>query len=454
MLGERFPGVPRIALTATADEVTRRDILAQLGLREARTFIASFDRPNIRYRVEPKTSARRQLLSFLREGHVGESGIVYAMSRKRVEATAQFLQESGIHALPYHAGMEAETRAANHRRFLYEEGVVMVATIAFGMGVDKPDVRFVVHLDMPKNIESYYQETGRSGRDGLPAETLMLYGLQDVAHLRGLLDGSEAAEEIKRVEHRKLEALLAYCETARCRRQVLLEYFDEAADPCGNCDTCLNPPETVDGSFEARLALSAIYRVGQSFGAGHIIDVVMGKTTDKVTRHGHDRLALFGKGEAIPEPRWRSTLRQLAAAGLLRVDLEAHGVLRLGEAERVRPVLRGEAPVTLRRDKAPGRKSGGSGSSRAKAGGDGAPALDAAEQALFDKLREKRTELAKEQGVPPYVVFHDATLLALAKARPRDLDALSRTPGIGKSKLERYGRDFLAVLRDDAASER
>ncbi len=446
VLAERFPAVPRIALTATADEVTRRDILRQLRLEDARTFVASFDRPNIRYRVAPKTHARRQLLGFLRDGHHGESGIVYAMSRKRVEATAEFLRESGFKALAYHAGMDGAARAASHRAFLHEEGTVIVATIAFGMGIDKPDVRFVVHLDMPKNIEGYYQETGRAGRDGLPAETLMLYGLQDVAHLRGLVEASDAAEAVKRVEQRKLEALLAYCETARCRRQVLLEYFDEAAEPCGNCDTCLDPPETVDGSFEARLALSAIYRTGQNFGAGHVIDVLLGKATEKVTRHGHDQLGLFGKGAEIPEARWRSALRQLAAAGLLRVDLEAHGVLRLGESERVRPVLRGEQPVTLRRDRAPAR--GGRKSQDGRAGGDPAQGLDAQGRALFERLRAKRTELAQAQGVPPYVVFHDATLLALARERPRTREAFAQIPGVGKSKVERYAEAFLTVLRD------
>ena len=454
MLADRFPGVPRIALTATADQTTRADILEQLRLDQARTFTASFDRPNIRYNVLPKTHARRQLLAFLRERPSGESGIVYAMSRKRVETTAQFLQDSGFRALPYHAGLDAGVRAANHRTFQHEEGVIMVATIAFGMGVDKPDVRFVVHLDMPKNIEGYYQETGRAGRDGLPAETLMLYGLQDVANLRGMLDQSDADEAVKRVEHRKLEALLAYCETAHCRRQVLLDYFDEAADACGNCDTCLDPPATEDGSFEARLALSAIYRTGQTFGAGHIIDVLQGKKTEKVTRRGHDSLALFGKGAEVGETRWRSVLRQLAAAGLMQADVAHHGALRLGPGERVRPVLRGETPVMLRQDArqggsnaGQGRKTGSRRESRGTAVG-GGPPLDTDEETLFERLRETRTDLAKSQGVPPYVVFHDSTLKAMARGKPRTLDAFAETPGVGRRKVDRYAEAFLAVLRE------
>ena len=446
VLAERFPDVPRVALTATADETTRQDILTQLRLEGARSFVASFDRPNIRYRVAPKTHARRQLLAFLREGgRAGQSGIVYAMSRKRVEATAAFLCEAGVRALPYHAGMDAAVRKANHRAFLHEDGVVMVATVAFGMGVDKPDVRFVVHLDMPKNIEGYYQETGRAGRDGQPAETLMLYGLQDVARLRGLLAESEAAEAVKQVEHRKLESLLAYCETARCRRQVLLAYFDEASESCGNCDTCLHPPETMDGTFEARLALSAIYRVDQGFGAGHVIDVLRGKATEKVRRFGHDSLSLFGRGATIPAAQWQTVLRQLAAAGLVRVDLGHHGVLRLGAAEHVRPVLRGEETVTLRREAA--GENGGGASKRARAGEPPAD-LDPAAQARFERLRAARTELAKAQGVPPYVIFHDSTLKDLARERPRTRDAFAAIPGVGQSKVAHYADTFLAVLRD------
>ena len=444
VLGARFPDVPRIAVTATADESTRRDIKHQLGLDHARTFVASFDRPNIRYRVQVKGQARRQLLDFVCRDHPGESGIVYCMSRRKVEDIADMLRKEGVDAVAYHAGLEAETRANAHTRFLREEGVVVVATIAFGMGIDKPDVRFVGHLDLPKSLEAYYQETGRAGRDGLPAEAFMVYGMTDVANLRRMVDESNAPEEIKLVERRKLESLLGFCETTRCRRQVLLEYFGEAAEPCGNCDTCLEPVESIDGTHWARLALSAVYRVGQSFGGGHIVDVLLGKTSEKVDRRGHDRLQVFGQGTELSEKRWHSVLRQLVAQGLLKVDMANHGVLRLGPREQVVPVLRQEETVTLRADPEKLRPTRGS----PKGGGRRAPAHDlaGADAELFEALRAKRRELAAEQGVPPYVVFTDATLLEMVRHRPRGTSEFARLPGVGRSKLERYADDFLAVL--------
>jgi ATP-dependent DNA helicase RecQ len=444
VLGERFPDVPRIAVTATADESTRRDIKHQLGLGDARAFVASFDRPNIRYRVQIKGQARRQLLDFVTRDHAGESGIVYCMTRRKVEDTAEMLRREGVDAVAYHAGLDAQVRSRAHVRFLREEGVVVVATIAFGMGIDKPDVRFVCHLDLPKSLEAYYQETGRAGRDGLPAEAFMVYGMTDVANLRRMVDESTAPQEIKLVERRKLESLLGFCETTRCRRQVLLEYFGESARPCGNCDTCLEPVDTIDGTHWARLALSAVYRVGQSFGAGHVVDVLMGKTSEKVDRRGHDRLQVFGQGTDLSDKRWHSVLRQLVAQGLLQVDMSNHGVLRLGPREQVVPVLRQEESVTLRADPEKLRPARGT----AKESGKRSPAydLEGADAQLFERLRARRRELAAEQGVPPYVVFTDATLLEMVRRRPRGTSDFARLPGVGKSKLERYADDFLAVL--------
>jgi ATP-dependent DNA helicase RecQ len=447
VLGERFPNVPRIAVTATADEATRRDIRAQLGLDGARVFVASFDRPNIRYRVQIKERARKQLTDFVVRDHGGESGIVYCMSRRKVEETAQVLRDQGVDALAYHAGLDAEVRARHHDRFVREEGVVVVATIAFGMGIDKPDVRFVCHLDLPKSLEAYYQETGRAGRDGLPAEVFMIYGMTDVANLRRLMDESNAPEEIKTIDRRKLEALLGFCETTRCRRQVLLEYFGEASGTCGNCDTCLEPVEAVDGTHHARLALSAVYRCGQSFGAGHIVDVLTGKASEKVERRGHDQLQVFAKGNDLSDKRWHSILRQLVAMGLLRVDLEHHGVLRLGPKDKVVPILRAEESLTLRADPEAIRPTRGGRAGSASGGGKrAADALEGEEARIFQALRAKRRELAEAQGVPPYVVFTDATLIEMAKRRPRGTSDFARLPGVGRNKLERYADAFLAVL--------
>ena len=448
-LQERFPYVPRIALTATADAITRREMAERLRLEQAPWFVASFDRPNIRYTVVEKQNARRQLLAFYREKHEGDAGIVYCMSRRAVDDTAAWLVKQGVNALPYHAGLDAATRARHQEAFLREEGVVVVATIAFGMGIDKPDVRFVAHLDVPKSLEGYYQETGRAGRDGEPANAFMTYGLADVVALRRLLAGG-TNEAHRRVEQQKLEALLGYCETAGCRRQALLAYFgEELQDGCGNCDTCLTPVDTYDGTVQAQKLLSTVYRTGQRFGAGHLIDVLTGKSTPRVERLGHDRLSTFGVGADLSAESWRRVARQLTAAGYLVTDAEGHGSLRLGPASAA--VLKGEREVALRHDPLPARVAtvGGSGRSRGATGGAGrkSPARpDGAAGELFDRLRQLRTELAREQGVPPYVIFHDATLLEMAERMPRTEAELSYVSGVGATKLERYGAQFLAAI--------
>ncbi len=452
LLVNRFPGVPRIALTATADGPTRRDIAERLTLSRGRMFVAGFDRPNIRYRVQPKTRTRDQLGAFLAE-HRGEAGIVYALSRNRVDAVAAWLAEQGRLALPYHAGLDKAVRAANQDRFLKEEAVIMVATIAFGMGIDKPDVRFVAHLDLPKSLEAYYQETGRAGRDGLAAEAWMIHGLDDIAKLRQFIERSEAPERQKQIEYRKLDALLGYCETTRCRRQVLLEYFGDACPPCGNCDTCLEPVEGFDGTVAAQKALSCVYRTGQRFGAGHLIEVLLGAEGERIRALGHDRLSTFGIGKELDREQWRSVFRQLVAMGLLAVDVEGHGGLSLGPD--CRPVLRGERRITLRRDPVRGRARRGE---RGLGGGPDAPTKGPAalatpeEQALFAALRARRMELAKAQGVPPYVIFHDTALIAMARERPTQLHQLGQLPGVGEAKLTRYGPAFLAVIAGTAGA--
>ena len=442
LLADRFASVPRIALTATADEVTRHDIVSQLRLEQARVFVASFDRPNIRYRVRVKDNPKKQILDFINSEHAGEAGIVYAMSRKRVDQMAEYLKKEGIRALPYHAGLGARTRADNHERFIMDDGVVMVATIAFGMGIDKPDVRFVAHMDMPKSFEAYYQETGRAGRDGLPADAFMVYGLQDLALLRGLTEESTSSDDVRRIEHKKLEALLGYCETARCRRQVMLEYFGEQIEACDNCDTCLEPVEVIDGTGDTRLALSAIHRCRESFGTRHIVDVLLGKDTDKVRRFGHNRLNVFGMGNHLNDRQWLGILRQLVALGLIRVDLENHSVLRLGPRDRVMPVLRDEAPVSLRREAARRVK-------KSRAERKGAVSFEISsvqDRVLFEALRAKRMKIAKAQNVPAYIVFNDATLVELARHRPGSEAEFAEISGVGKSKLERYGKTFLEVI--------
>ncbi|MBN8728085.1 MAG: DNA helicase RecQ [Xanthomonadales bacterium] len=445
ILHERFPAVPRIALTATADGPTRREIVERLALGAARQFVSSFDRPNIRYHVVEKHDARRQLQAFLSR-HEGESGIVYCLSRRKVDETTGWLAERGIVALPYHAGMEAGERAANQQRFIAEDGIVMVATIAFGMGIDKPDVRFVAHLDLPKSMEGYYQETGRAGRDGLPAEAWLCYGLGDLVLLNRFIDGSEAGEERKRVERNKLEALLGYAEDAACRRRRLLAYFGETGpERCGNCDNCLQPPDLIDGSVIAQKALSCVYRTGQRFGAGHLIDVLRGEATERVARLGHEGISTFGVGADLDAQQWRSVFRQLVAAGLLATDEEGYGSLRLTTASR--GVLRGETQVPLRRpaDRAERRASRRKSSSRQPGA-----SLDIAphETIRWDALRELRTRLAREQGVPPYVIFHDAALLAMLRERPQTLAEFGAISGVGARKLERYGEAFLAVLTE------
>ena len=446
-LGERFPGVPRLALTATADEITRREILDKLDLKDAARFIASFDRPNIRYRVLPKDNPKRQLAGLLEGEHRGDAGIVYCLSRRSVEETAEWLQGRGLDALPYHAGLDTAEREAAHRAFRQRDGVVIVATIAFGMGIDKPDVRFVAHLDLPKSVEGYYQETGRAGRDDEPATAWMAYGIQDVVRLRGLMDGSDADDRHKRVTVRKLEAMLGYCELAACRRRALLAYFGEDhAGACGNCDNCLAPPETWDGTVAAQKAMSAVYRTGQMFGREYLIRVLRGDDGDERIRNwGHDRLPTFGVGRDLDARSWRSVFRQLAARGLLRVDMERHGSVKLTPASW--PVLRGEETIELRRDLAPARAA------RKKPAADRPPKrgrddLSKENEILFEALRELRLDLARGNEVPPYVIFHDSALVEMAERRPRSLEEFAEIQGVGATKLERHGERFLAAIRE------
>ena len=438
VLHERFPAVPRIALTATADMQTRAEIRQRLALDDARVFVSSFDRPNIRYTIVGKNDARQQLLRFIRDTHAGEAGIVYCLSRRKVDETAAWLATQKITALPYHAGMDATARNKHQARFQREDGIVMVATIAFGMGIDKPDVRFVAHLDLPKSIEGYYQETGRAGRDGAPADAWMAYGLGDVVQQRRMIEQSEGSEEYRRVSFAKLEALLGLCETASCRRVRLLDYFGEASAPCGNCDTCLEPPQTWDATDAARKALSCIFRTGQRFGARHLIDVLRGTATQRVDQWGHEKLSVFGIGAALDEATWRDVFRQLVTLGLARPDHAAFGALRLTEDSR--PVLKGEQRIDMRRMSA---RKGKLERVRRKAGD-----LSDADASLLERLRTWRSGEAREQSVPAYVIFHDATLTAIAAARPQSLEDLSTIHGVGTRKLERYGPALLALLRE------
>jgi ATP-dependent DNA helicase RecQ len=437
-LARLFPGVPRMALTATAIAPTRKEIVERLALKDPEIFVSGFDRPNIRYLVQAKSDARSQLLQFL-AGHRNEAGIVYCLSRKKTESTAEWLRSQGFQALPYHAGLPGDVRAAHQRRFLVEDAVIIVATIAFGMGIDKPDVRFVAHLDLPKSIESYYQETGRAGRDGQPADAWMVYGLQDVVRLRQMMDESLAAEEYKRNERLKLDSLLGWCEVTTCRRRSLLDYFGDRHDQdCGNCDVCLSPPVTWDGTEASRKLLSAVYRTGQRFGAAHVVDVLLGKTTDKVLQHRHDSISVFGIGKEFEAPAWRSVMRQLIVQGYLRADPERFGALRL--AEKSRPLLRGETTVMLRRDlslAAPPKRHRSLRSAVAEA-----------DREFWEALRGCRQLLAAEHKVPPYVIFHDATLMQIIDRRPRDEHELLEISGVGQAKLQRYGEAFLSVIRE------
>ncbi len=435
-LRDVFPGVPRMALTATATPIVRDEIVERLALNDPAVFISPFDRSNIRYLVEPKADARRQLGEFLR-GHKDETGIIYCLSRKKVESIAESLKQDGYNALPYHAGLSAEMRADHQHRFLTEESVIIVATIAFGMGIDRPDVRFVAHLDLPKNIEAYYQETGRAGRDGEPAEAWMIYGLQDVIRLRQMVDESDAEEEHKRHSRQKLDALLGWCEVTECRRQPLLAYFGgEYPAPCGNCDNCLSPPVTWDGTEAARKLMSAAYRTGQRFGAAHIVDVLLGKDTDKIRQHGHNELSVYGIGTELTGPAWRSVARQLIVQGYLRSEQSRFGALML--TDQSRPLLKGEVELRLRED----RKL----KTEKKKRRDTVATLAPGDQPLFDALRECRKEIADRLDLPPYVIFHDATLKQMAEHRPKtDADLLSIN-GVGEAKLERYGSAFLEVI--------
>ncbi len=497
VLHQRFPGIPRIALTATADAPTRREIIARLGLTNARVFISDFDRPNIRYRISQSAGAgvREQLLRFIRAEHPHDAGIVYCLSRKRVDEIAAWLQAEGLPALPYHAGLTAAERSRDQSRFLNEEGIIMVATIAFGMGIDKPNVRFVAHLNLPKSIEAYYQETGRAGRDGAPADAWMIYGLQDVITLRQMLAASDADDARKRIERHKLDAMLGLCELTTCRRHALLAYFNDGQDvqvpqeagkpgaadgqdvqvpqegrssasmrarhssilgqhrapgaadgqepgtptACGNCDTCIDPPETWDAGVAAQKALSCVYRTEQRFGVNYLIDVLTGKDDERIARFGHDKITTFGVGKEHSRQEWRGIFRQLISRGLLTVDIEGHGALRLTEA--CRPILRGEQSLWLRRA-AVTKKT------KAKKVGPRPAAAFAsnADTALWDALRAHRLQLAKAQGVPPYIVFHDATLAEMVARRPRTLSEFAELPGVGERKLAAYGRDFLDVI--------
>ena len=447
ILHERFPGVPRIALTATADRRTLQEIEQQLQLEDAEHFVHSFDRPNIFYRVTQGDDNRNRLWRFIQQNHAADAGIVYCLSRKKVEETAQWLADRGRLALPYHAGLDKKTRAEHQRIFLQQEGVIIVATIAFGMGIDKPDVRFVAHLNLPKNLESYYQETGRAGRDGEPADAWMAYGMQDVILLRQMMAQSDADEQFKRVLHHKMEAMLGFCEQTGCRRQTLLAYFDEILpEPCGHCDNCVEPPSTWDATEAAQMALSCVYRTGQRFGVNYVIDVLMGNAKDRIVQNRHDRLSTFGIGD-LDQNEWRSLFRQLIARGYLYADIDSYGALKM--TPECRPLLRGEKQLKLRKFEKPVKKVKTAAVKKPLELGEG-------DTSLFEALRLHRKQLAQEQGVPPYVILHDKTLVAICAQRPRSIDELAGIPGIGERKLELYGEDLIRITaqhENTAASE-
>lgn len=438
LLHEQFPHVPRVALTATADERTRVEIAQRLNLQQAAHFLEGFDRPNIQYRIQLKDKPRQQLLQFLRDEQAGQAGVIYCLSRNKVEKTAEWLCSEGFNALPYHAGLPAELRQHHQQRFLREDGIIMVATIAFGMGIDKPDVRFVAHLDLPKSVEAYYQETGRAGRDGEPATALLLYGLEDVVKLGQMAASSEGNEQFKRLERQRLDAMLGLCEITSCRRQTLLRYFGETLEqPCGNCDCCLQPPVTWDGSEAARKLLSCVYRTGQRFGANHVVDVLRGSTNEKVMQFKHDQLSTYGIGRDLSVNEWRAVVRQLVARAYLQVDPDAYGALRL--TDRCRPILRGEESIQLRKV----IPKAGSLTPRSRS-----VEIDEQDVPLWNALRACRKRLAEEFGVPPYVVFHDATLREMVQQRPLSEGTLLKISGVGDSKLERFGDAFLEVIRN------
>lgn len=438
VLHERFPHVPRIALTATADYRTRNEMKIRLGLNEAEEFVSSFDRPNIRYQINEKQNSKQQLLRFIRKEHADDAGIIYCMTRKKVDQLAEWLQEQGVDALPYHAGLSAEQREVHQSRFLKDDGLVIVATVAFGMGIDKPDVRFVAHMDLPKSMEAYYQETGRAGRDGLPSNAWMVYGLQDVIGLRQLMEHSQAAAEFKLVEQQKLEALLGFCEAITCRRQIILNYFNEASEPCGNCDNCLNPPETWDATVAAQKALSCVYRTGQRFGVSHIVDVLLGKSTDKIQQHQHHQLSTYGIGQDLDQKRWRSLFRQLVAMGYLKIDFDRYGALAL--TEKSRPILKGEEKLDLRKELAQVEKASKQKSRKNDF-------QNQSEERLWQALRKLRKEISQAHNIPPYTVFHDAALMEMVEKLPTNHTSFSTIHGVGDKKLRNYGDEFIAVIK-------
>ncbi|MFV2059855.1 MAG: DNA helicase RecQ [Gammaproteobacteria bacterium] len=446
ILHQRFPNVPRVALTATADKRTRDEIITQLQLQDAEIFINSFDRPNIQYTISEGQNSRERLWKFLEQNHPSDSGIVYCLSRKKVEQTAEWLTLKGRKALPYHAGLAAKVRQQNQQRFLRESGIIIVATIAFGMGIDKPDVRFVAHLSLPKSIEAYYQETGRAGRDGAPANAWMSYGLQDVIFLRQMMQESDGNEQYKRVTQHKLDAMLGLCESTQCRRQTLLAYFEEQLDkPCGNCDSCLIPPKSWDGTEAAQKAMSCIIRTEQRFGVNYLIDVLLGKDTDRIRNFRHDKVSTFGIGTELSATEWRGVFRQLISLGYIHVDVNGYGSLLL--TEQARPLLRGEIKLQLRQQqKSTGTKSTSKSSSQQNN-------LSDTDKELFNALRDQRSLLAKELSVPPYIIFHDSTLIEMAKQRPETIDAMLLISGIGEKKLEKFGHEFLDVIIDNLQHE-